>query len=48
MKRAIALLLAAAMAITILASCGTNEKQAYLNAMIEGTGFSGVVLVTKN
>ena len=48
MKRAIALLLAAAMAITILASCGTNEKQAYLNAMLEGTGFSGVVLVTKN
>ena len=32
MKRAIALLLAAAMVITILASCGTNEKQAYLNA----------------
>ena len=48
MKRAIALLLAAAMVITILASCGTNEKQAYLNAMLEGTGFSGVVLVTKN
>ena len=48
MKRAIALLLAAAMAITMLASCGTNEKQAYLNAMLEGTGFSGVVLVTKN
>ena len=29
-------------------SCGANEKQAYLNALLEGTGFSGVVLVTKN
>ena len=48
MKRTIALLLAAVMTLAILASCGTNEKQAYLNAMLEGTGFSGVVLVTKN
>ena len=48
MKRTIALLLAAVTTLAILASCGTNEKQAYLNAMLEGTGFSGVVLVTKN
>ena len=48
MKKTIALLLAAAMTLVMLASCGTNEKQAYLNTMLDGTGFSGVVRVTKD
>ena len=48
MKKIIALLLAAVMTLSIFASCGANEKQAYLNALLEGTGFRGVVCVTKN
>ena len=48
MKRTLALLLAAIMVLTVLASCGTNESQKYLDAMLDNTGFSGVVLVTKN
>ena len=48
MKKILALLLAAVMTLSIFASCGANEKQAYLNALLKDTGFSGVVFVTKN
>ena len=48
MKKTIALLLAALITLTVLASCKNYEDQAYLNNLLDGTGFSGVVLVTKN
>ena len=49
MKRTMALLLAAVMLLTVFASCGVNQaQQAYLNALLDGKNFSGVVYVTKN
>ena len=48
MKRIIALLLAASVLLSF-AACGKSiDKQAFLNGKLDGTKFSGVVLMTQN
>lgn len=48
MKKMIAVLLAVCLLLTALAACGKNDKQSYLNAVLDDSGFSGVVLMTEN
>ena len=48
MKKLMALLLAAVLTLTVFTACGKNEQQLFLNSMLEGTDFSGVVYVTRN
>lgn len=47
MKKVIALMVIAALLLTV-SGCKRGSKQAYLNTILDGTGFSGVVKMTVN